>query len=185
MKEVRFNDKLWFGKHKGARVSDLIKGDPNYIQKLIKEGAITLDTKSKNYFEERCGIQDKKKNPYGFNPNRYGIAPGNAPYGVPANELRQVSARGQFEGANLRGTLRTIIIEVFRDRNVDQDLIDWATTNFYNKIAPLNIGNTVVELRMLATPDNNVGLRPFRHDDLNLFIIDPNNGNQLISFDLR
>jgi len=182
MKEVRFNDRLWFGKHKGARVSDLIKGDPNYIQKLMKEGAITLDAKSKNYFEERCGISAKKKSSfYGGNADLFQARP----YGVPADQIRQVSTRGQFEGEHLRMTLRTLIMEVFRDIDMGQEQIDWATTILYNKIIPLNIGENVVELRLLDTPDNEVGVRLFRHDDLNLFIIDPNTGNQLTVLNLR
>lgn len=60
MKEVRFNDKLWFGKYSGSRISELIKDDPNYIQKLIKEDKIKLDNKSKKYFEDRLGISVTK-----------------------------------------------------------------------------------------------------------------------------
>jgi len=55
MKEVRLNDKFWFGKHKGARVSDIIKHDPNFIQKIVKEGKIKLDDKSRILFEQKYG----------------------------------------------------------------------------------------------------------------------------------
>jgi len=59
MKEVRLNDKFWFGKHKGARVSDVIKKDPTWLNKILKENKIKLDDKSKIYYEERCGIRKR------------------------------------------------------------------------------------------------------------------------------
>ena len=59
MKEVRLNDRLWFGKHKGARISDVIKKDPTWLNKILKENKIKLDEKSKIFYEERCGIRKK------------------------------------------------------------------------------------------------------------------------------
>lgn len=55
MKEVRLNDKLWFGKYKNVRMSDIIKTDPTFIQKIIKEGKIKLDKKSIDLFESKYG----------------------------------------------------------------------------------------------------------------------------------
>lgn len=55
MKEVRFNDKLWFGKYKGKRISDIIKNDPNFIQKLLRDNKIKMDAKTTMFFEDRCG----------------------------------------------------------------------------------------------------------------------------------
>ena len=68
MKEVRYNDKMWFGKHKGTRISDLIKLDPDYIQKIINDGVITLDNKGKEYFEEILHGGRRR-------PNRFGLPP--------------------------------------------------------------------------------------------------------------
>jgi hypothetical protein len=56
MKEVRLNDRFWFGKHKGARICEIIKQDPIFIQKIIKEGKIKLDEKGRILFEQKCGM---------------------------------------------------------------------------------------------------------------------------------
>lgn len=51
MKEVRYHDRLWFGKHKGNRISDIIRSDPNFIRKLMNEKKIKLDKKCYSIFE--------------------------------------------------------------------------------------------------------------------------------------
>lgn len=61
MKEVRLNDKLWFGKYKGERISALIKSDASYIQKILKEGIISMDDKCKNLFEDAQGIRHERR----------------------------------------------------------------------------------------------------------------------------
>lgn len=55
MKEVRLNDKFWFGKHQNKRIFEIIKGDPAYIHKLINDGKIKLDKKASELFNERNG----------------------------------------------------------------------------------------------------------------------------------
>ena len=57
MKEVRFNDRMWFGKHKGNRICDIINHDPKFIQKLLKEDKIKLDKKITKFLEEKFNPQ--------------------------------------------------------------------------------------------------------------------------------
>lgn len=53
MKEVRYNDKLWFGKHRGARICDIIKYDPIFIKKLVDDKKIILDKKTQYHLNEK------------------------------------------------------------------------------------------------------------------------------------
>lgn len=60
MKIVRFNDRIWFGKHKGTRVCDLLHHDPSFVKKLIDDKLIQLDDKTNNHFEEITGVGSNK-----------------------------------------------------------------------------------------------------------------------------
>jgi hypothetical protein len=74
MKEVRLNDKMWFGKYKGTRINDIIRTDATFIQKLVKEGKIKLDEKCQYLFDTKYGTPEKKLR-YGFTSSgtsRYG-----------------------------------------------------------------------------------------------------------------
>jgi hypothetical protein len=68
MKEIRFNDRLWFGKYKNQRINDLIKNDPSYVQKILNEESsnIKLDPKTMQFFMERTGQSDRKRMPDGL-----------------------------------------------------------------------------------------------------------------------
>lgn len=52
MKLVRFNDRMWFGKHKGVRLSDLINSDYSFVMKLINDKVIILDEKGNNQLKK-------------------------------------------------------------------------------------------------------------------------------------
>jgi hypothetical protein len=60
MRKVRYNDKLWFGKHKGHRVCSILENDPSYIQKLQREHGIVFDEKILNYFKSQENYQTPK-----------------------------------------------------------------------------------------------------------------------------
>lgn len=99
MKEVRFNDRLWFGKHSGVRISELIKADPNYIQKLIKEGKIKLDEKSNKAFEDRMGISEAKKNSFRYTqPPVMGFDPA---FGAPVQRAERFGNLGDIMEASV------------------------------------------------------------------------------------
>jgi len=123
MKEVRFNDKLWFGLHRGERISDLIKNNPAYIQRLVRENKIKLDEKSNTFFENK--FEDKKGYGFGYNDgdgqehvygrprnigmNEYGRRA--APRGEPAlrGEPEQIIAPGVIQVAT---RIRMVTIDI-------------------------------------------------------------------------
>jgi hypothetical protein len=49
-KEVRYNDKLWFGKYKGKRVKSVLR-DTKYVDSLLEKDMIRLDKKLSCYYE--------------------------------------------------------------------------------------------------------------------------------------
>jgi len=50
-KEVRYNDKFWFGKYKNKRIRSILSGDIKYVDSLIEKGMITLDNKLSSHYE--------------------------------------------------------------------------------------------------------------------------------------
>lgn len=64
MKVVRYNDKMWFGKHKDKSVSDILKIDPPFLVKILKEGKIQFDERTmsvlngRNPFSKSARITD-------------------------------------------------------------------------------------------------------------------------------
>jgi len=58
MKKIRYNDKLWFGKYKGTRISELIRSDTSYLHKLVNEHKFVMDDKINDYFRKN-GIRMK------------------------------------------------------------------------------------------------------------------------------
>ena len=89
MKEMRYNDKMWFGRHKGERISDLIKHDPAYVQKIIKEGKIRLDPKTNNYYEERFGSKKSSIGLGGYGGGYGSTSTGRPIYGLD-NDVEQL-----------------------------------------------------------------------------------------------
>lgn len=62
MKEIRFNDRMWFGKYKGLRIYEIIDSNPSYISKILKENNLFLDEKSKNrLFGDKKSIDVSQK----------------------------------------------------------------------------------------------------------------------------
>jgi hypothetical protein len=53
MKEIRFNDRIWFGKYRNKRISEIIKIDPKFVQGLTKEDKISLDSRTMVYFTKK------------------------------------------------------------------------------------------------------------------------------------
>lgn len=56
MKEIRYNDRLWFGKYNGTRLCEIIKNDQNYVHKLINEFGFKLDQRSMDKINGRIKI---------------------------------------------------------------------------------------------------------------------------------
>jgi len=61
MKEVRFNDKFWFGKYKNLRLGDIIKKDPKFVMRLMDCGKISIDDKSHEFLMHVTGMSKSKK----------------------------------------------------------------------------------------------------------------------------
>jgi len=61
MKIVRYNDKIWFGKYKGNRFSDIIMTDPIFIIKHINDKLIELDDKTNKLLIEITGGEKKRR----------------------------------------------------------------------------------------------------------------------------
>ena len=61
-KEVRLNDKLWFGKYKNLTFKMLLGHDPTYLNNLIDKGKITFHQNIKDYLNSQ---EKPKKSPYG------------------------------------------------------------------------------------------------------------------------
>lgn len=80
MKEVRYNDRLWFGKHKGTRICEIIKSDPAHIQKIMIESKITLDKKSMNLYNDRNGKRRQHSFEYRPSLGNVNVEPENGEY---------------------------------------------------------------------------------------------------------
>jgi len=61
-KEVRLNDKLWFGKYKNMTFKILLGHDPAYLNNLVDKGKITFHQNIKDYLNSD---EKPKKSPYG------------------------------------------------------------------------------------------------------------------------
>lgn len=53
MKEIRYNDRIWFGKYKNKRISEILKIDPKFVQGLVKEDKICLDDRVMEHLSEK------------------------------------------------------------------------------------------------------------------------------------
>lgn len=53
MKQIRYNDRLWFGKYKGVRAHDIMATDPCYFNKFIDEQKISLDNRLTEKMKKR------------------------------------------------------------------------------------------------------------------------------------
>jgi hypothetical protein len=49
--KANLNEKIWFGKHKGSRIRDIISNDPKYIKKILKEGSLFLNKEAEIYLK--------------------------------------------------------------------------------------------------------------------------------------
>lgn len=156
MKEVRYNDRFWFGKHKGARIFEIINHDPNFIQKLINENKIKLDSKTTSYFERKIGKFNLEPIGIGRRPNfgtyqrieepiepiepiRIQIEPGTK------ISTQYTHNRNMEIIDNLRNIVNILfdrihgeIIRLCDERNVDLSFIK---TTFFNKLASYNNEN--------------------------------------------
>jgi hypothetical protein len=61
MKELRLNDKIWFGKYKDKRVVDVLDLDKNFLDKMVESGKYFYSDNVKNYI---YGDNKKKKLSY-------------------------------------------------------------------------------------------------------------------------
>jgi len=52
MTKVSLNERIWFGKHKGTRVKDILDKDPKHLNDLLKNG-ISLDDDCEKYLKTR------------------------------------------------------------------------------------------------------------------------------------
>lgn len=60
VKEVRLNDKLWFGKYKGKTIKDIINCDRNFIENLVTNNKITYNKNVIDYINESLFSMEKK-----------------------------------------------------------------------------------------------------------------------------
>jgi hypothetical protein len=52
MKEVRLNDKMWFGKYKDLSIKDIISRDRMYVESLMMSGKIKYSEKVDSYIRD-------------------------------------------------------------------------------------------------------------------------------------
>jgi hypothetical protein len=191
MKEVRFNDKIWFGKHKGLRICEVIKLDPIFVQKLVTDNKIKLDERSMNNFQERIGIKKSR-----FDPARYGLPPiGDEAQEDQENQDFQEDRGAQISRAatnfrchysieEIRQVINVLIGEVFRDVDaISPTQCLSASDILYDKIVEIQdqiVGNRV-RLSMIRNPIINNRLRG---DTISLMIT-ADNGTEISTFDLR
>lgn len=166
MKEIRYNDRLWFGKHKGRRICEIIKGDPAYVQKLVNEYKIKLDEKSNNLFEEKTGRR------------RMGIEPpigiGNDPN--PRRKIVQCNTNGE----QARMVIRHLVNDLFNNTGVSNEVLNAIYESFIRKYRNLEIpANTQIIIRMERLQENRLTER-----DIIMVIHDAINGSIIGSFDI-
>jgi len=160
MKEVRLNDKLWFGKHKDTRISDIIKADPSFIQKLVKEGKIKLNEKCQFLYDSKYGGIDKKIK----SPSRYGGFIGiEGEPGVGAN----INGRQYIIGENPRPTPRSITMGTFRTRiptGIRVNIIPIIKDSLVSFMVRNNVPLEHLEF-VMARLSTKVEANPFPNDD--------------------
>jgi len=61
MKKVRLNDKMWFGKYKNMRMSDVLIRDRMYIESLRDQKLIEYDDNILEFLSENEKIRDIKR----------------------------------------------------------------------------------------------------------------------------
>lgn len=143
MKKVRYNDKLWFGKHSGNRVCELIKGDPVYIQKIIKEGVITLDDKSQKYFDEIMGGGGRSRPRNPFDEDRV----------VREVIQREYVTCGIFERPdNMKAALSSLVANL--GLHYPTSLLVTVINNFYAKVERLNLLNVELKFKIVKPTEN-------------------------------
>jgi hypothetical protein len=177
MKLVRTNDRFWFGKHKGSRVIEIIKGDPNYIQKIVKEGIIKLDEKSSHYFESK----------YGSTPD--GMPIRREPRLRMGGEIRAVSRISNFTEDNVKKVINILLNEIVGNnypRGINRALKDAVIINLTEKAMDLNLDG-VRDFKM-SLDENIERESDFRSEharELRLTIIDPLSGDITAILDPR
>jgi hypothetical protein len=61
-KEIRLNDKIWFGKYKGNPVKVILDGDRQFLENLILKGKITYGQNILDYLNENHKKTGIRKN---------------------------------------------------------------------------------------------------------------------------
>jgi hypothetical protein len=62
-KEVRLNDKMWFGKHQGITIKNILNVDRNFLDVLVAKGKITYHQNIIDYLKED---RDHKTSPRSY-----------------------------------------------------------------------------------------------------------------------
>jgi len=68
-KEVRLNDKLWFGKYKGKSIRVILDSDRNFLDNLVNKGTIKYGSNIIDYINISKNKYDEWKEPSVFHLN--------------------------------------------------------------------------------------------------------------------
>ena len=84
-KEVRLNDKIWYGKYRGRTIRDIVESDLEFLDDLVKKGKITFHKNVQDYLK---GDDSPKKNwwengngDYHYQPHEWAYEPPSFVYG--------------------------------------------------------------------------------------------------------
>lgn len=179
MKEVRYNDRIWFGKHKGMRFCELIKHDPNFIQKMVLDGKIKLDAKTMMVFEQNYGRMKKpipQARPNFFDNNE----PGDRIEPPHLAQLQKYIQRFVFQDLpGMQTNLAFMFRQIYRNENYPGQYLDLLAQKFFIKVKNLNfIVENIYEFMIIKNenlPRDNGGLK--------LYVMD-NGHNEMGHFDI-
>jgi hypothetical protein len=186
MKELRYNDKLWFGKHRGSRVCDVIKGDPSFIKKIVDKGKVKLDQKTQKLFNDRIGY--KPLAGIGRGPdNLAGRGLDNMINGNIINIGRDNAIFVQFVSSlndemSVRRNITILTVELFRKMpHFNREVISHVANTIIRKLLNTQLIEEPLKLKIVC---NNPNADIFDDENIILYI-DMVNGTPIASFNLR
>lgn len=74
-KEVRLNDKMWFGKYKGKTIKSVVDADMRFLEVLMDKGKISLHQNVKDYIGGGSSFKKQKLSAYRPSDLWWGDAP--------------------------------------------------------------------------------------------------------------
>lgn len=153
MKTVRLKDRMWFGKYKGARISDVILKDKKILDELCSKGLIEYDEKVLKFIKQNYERNEKKslwgaeryRNPYELEDVGQRIPQPEAEI----VESENLSFQQRMERADMNDRINREIEEL---RRVEETYTNTFTTTSSTQIVPNSSDTITTRVVITSTP---------------------------------